>query len=48
MSATLEAGLAKAAPRVISHMNADHAPSLLAWAHYYAALPSAVAAELSA
>ena len=37
----LEADLAKMSERVCSHMNHDHANSLLAWAHFYAKVPDA-------
>ena len=36
----LEADLAKMSERVCGHMNHDHADSLLAWAHFYAKVPT--------
>ena len=33
--------------RVCGHMNADHADSLLAWAHFYAKVPDAASATMT-
>lgn len=38
--------LAKAAPRVCSHMNRDHPDSVLAYAHHYAELRTAASATM--
>ena len=43
----LEADLAKMSERVCSHMNHDHADSLLAWAHFYAKVPDAASATMT-
>ena len=43
----LEDGLAKSATRVITHMNDDHADSLLAYATYYAGFKDAKSAKMS-
>ena len=43
----LEADLAKMSERVCGHMNADHADSLLAWAHFYAKVPDAASATMT-
>ena len=46
MASQLDAELAKSAQRVITHMNNDHEPSLVAWARFYAKL-DAKAARMS-
>lgn len=46
-SSTLDEELQNHAVRVITHMNEDHSDSVLAYAHYYAKLPTAVAACLT-
>eukprot|EP00929_Paragymnodinium_shiwhaense_P006856 TRINITY_DN11080_c0_g1_i1.p1 TRINITY_DN11080_c0_g1~~TRINITY_DN11080_c0_g1_i1.p1 ORF type:complete len:152 (-),score=29.78 TRINITY_DN11080_c0_g1_i1:513-968(-) len=43
----LAAGLAKAADRVVNHMNDDHLDSILAYAHFYAKMPDATSAKLT-
>ena len=44
--ACLTQGLAKRAPKIIAHMNGDHAASVLAYAHHYASKPTATAATM--
>ena len=44
---TLEADLAKMEARVVTHMNDDHADSLLAYAVYFAGLTDAQSAKMS-
>ena len=43
MASQLDAELAKSAQRVITHMNNDHEPSLVAWARFYAKLDAKAA-----
>ena len=43
----LAAELAKSEARIVTHMNDDHADSLLAYAHYFAAMPDAVRARMT-
>jgi hypothetical protein len=40
------AGIAERSARIVAHMNGDHAASVLAYAHHYAAVPTATAAEM--
>ena len=44
--ASLDASLAKSAPRVCGHMNDDHSDSVLAYAMHYAGLADAVSARM--
>ena len=44
---TLEADLERMSSRIITHMNADHADSLLAYAVYFAGLTDARSAKMS-
>ena len=44
----LAQALARSSARVCTHMNEDHGESLLAYAHYYANLPGAKAARMTA
>ena len=46
--AALAADLAQMEKRVCDHMNADHADSMLAWAHFYAQMPNAASARMTA
>ena len=43
----LAEGLAKAEHRISKHMNEDHGASVLAYAHHFAGMPTAVAATMS-
>ena len=43
----LEEDLAKSANRIITHMNDDHADSLLAYAAFYGELPNATSARMA-
>ena len=44
---SLDDDLAKMSTRVCNHMNADHADSMLAWAHFYAKVPDAASATMT-
>ena len=44
----LAEALAKSNDRICQHMNEDHSKSLLAYAHFYAKMPDATAATLTA
>lgn len=47
MATDLASSLAKMADRVITHMNDDHADSILAYAHFYAKLTGATSAKMT-
>ena len=47
MAESLAEGLEKSAARICKHMNEDHGDSILAYAHFYAKLPTAVSAQMT-